>query len=129
MLLCLPILGYGFFESTPTLAPKSVSLLLRAKGIEARGFESPKGFVVRAGSKAVKEDKEAPSIHAYLRETRAELVRQGVFVDRGVVYELIQDYAFSSPSMASGGPARAIFQRSDRMADSGWTNPEKPAGC
>ncbi len=65
VLLCLPILGYGFFESTPTLAPKAVPLFLKAKGIEARGFESPKGFVVRAGSKAVKEDREAPSIHAY----------------------------------------------------------------
>ncbi|HYN20238.1 MAG TPA: GIY-YIG nuclease family protein [Thermoanaerobaculia bacterium] len=102
VLLCLPILGYGFFESTPTLAPKAVPLFLRAKGIEARGFESPKGFIVRAGSKAVKEGKEAPSIHAYLKETRAELVRQGVLIDRGAVYELAQDYTFSSPSMASG---------------------------
>lgn len=102
MLLCLPILGYGFFESTPTLAPRTVPLILRAKGIEAHGFESPKGFVVRAGSKAVKEDGEVPSIHAYLKETRAELVRQGVLVERGALYELAQDYAFSSPSTASG---------------------------
>ena len=49
MLLCLPILGYGYFESTPTLAPKAVPLVLRAKGIEAHGFESPKGFVVGSG--------------------------------------------------------------------------------
>lgn len=102
VVLCLPILGYGFFESTPSVAPKSVPLVLRAKGIVAHGFDSPKGFVVRAGSKAVKEDKEAPSIHAYLKETRAELLRQGVFVDRGAMYELAQDYTFSSPSMASG---------------------------
>lgn len=102
VLLCLPILGYGFFEGTPAPAPKAVQLILKAKGIEARGFESAKGFVVRAGSKAVKEDKEAPSIHAYLRETRAELVRQSVLVDRGTMYELVQDYTFSSPSTASG---------------------------
>lgn len=102
MLLCLPILGYGYFESTPTLAPKAVPLVLRAKGIEAHGFESPKGFVVRAGSHAVKEDKEAPSMHAYLRATRAELIRQGVLVDRGTVYEVAQNYTFSSPSTASG---------------------------
>lgn len=102
VLLCLPILGYGFFEGTPEPAPRAVQLILKAKGIEARGFESPKGFVVRAGSRAVKEDKEAPSIHAYLKETRAELVRQGVLVNRGTVYELVQDYTFSSPSMASG---------------------------
>lgn len=102
ILLCLPILGYGFFENTPALMPKTIALFLKAKGIEARGFDSTKGFVVRAGSKAVKEDKEAPSIHGYLKETRAELIRQGVFIDRGTVYELAQDYTFSSPSTASG---------------------------
>lgn len=102
VLLCLPILGYGFFESAPALEPRATRLVLKAKGIEAHGFESPKGFVVRTGSKAVKEDKEAPSIHAYLKGTRAELLRQGVFVDRGVVYELAQDYTFPSPSAASG---------------------------
>ena len=56
--------------------------------------------MVRQGSKAVKED--VPSIHAYLRETRAELVRQGVFTDRGPVYELTQDYTFGSPATAAG---------------------------
>jgi hypothetical protein len=100
VLLCLPILGYGFFELASVVAPKSVPLVLKAKGILAHGYESPKGFVVRAGSTAVKN--EAPSIHAYLKETRAELVRQGVPVDRGAMFELAQDYAFSSPSMASG---------------------------
>lgn len=102
VLLCLPILGYGFFETAPPQAPKAVQLILRAKGIEARGFESPRGFVVRAGSKGVKEDKEAPSMHAYLKEIRTELIRQNVLLDRGTVYELAQDYTFSSPSMASG---------------------------
>jgi hypothetical protein len=102
VLLCLPILGYGFFESTPPLAPKAVPLFLKAKGIEARGFESPKGFIVQGGSKAVKEEKEAPSIHSYLKATRAELVRQGVLIDHGAVYVLTQDYTFSSPSTASG---------------------------
>jgi Domain of unknown function (DUF4357) len=102
ILLCLPILGYGYFEGAPAVAPKAVPLVLRAKGIEAHGFESTRGFVVRAGSQAVKEDKLAPSMHAYLKETRAELVRQGVLVNRGAVYEVAQDYTFSSPSTASG---------------------------
>ncbi|MGE0519097.1 MAG: DUF4357 domain-containing protein [Candidatus Binatia bacterium] len=34
--------------------------------------------------------------------TRAELIHQGVLVDHGPVYELAQDYAFSSPSTVSG---------------------------
>jgi hypothetical protein len=100
VLLCLPILGCGFFEPAPTPTPQAVQLVLRAKGIDARGFESPQGFVVRAGSRAVKD--EVASIHAYLKETRAELMRQGVLTDQGHSYELAQDYTFSSPSTAAG---------------------------
>jgi hypothetical protein len=100
VLLCLPILGCGFFEPAPAPTPKAVQFVLRAKSIEAHGFESPQGFVVRAGSQAVKD--EVASIHAYLKETRAELVREGVLTDRGQSYALAQDYTFSSPSTASG---------------------------
>ncbi len=102
LLLCLPILGYGFFEAAPAAEGRTVQFVLKGKGIEARGFESAKGFVVRAGSQAVREDKEAPSIRTYLKETRAELVRQGVLVDRGKTYEVSQNYTFSSPSTAAG---------------------------
>ncbi len=100
VLLCLPTLGYGFFESAPAAAPRAPMLFIKAKGIEASGFETAKGFVVRAGSRAVK--KEVVSIHAYMTEIRTELVRQGVFADRGPSYELTQDYTFSSPSTAAG---------------------------
>ena len=100
LLLCLPILGYGFFEPAPEAAPDTPRLVLKAKSIEARGFESSKGFVVQAGARAVR--KEVASIQAFLVDTRAELVRQGVLADRGDVYEFTQDYAFSSPSTAAG---------------------------
>lgn len=100
VLLCLPILGYGFFEPAPAAKPRTATLILRAKGIEARGFESPQGFVVLKGSQAVK--KEVPSIHSFLHGIREELVRQGVFVDQGGMYETTQDYTFPSPSTASG---------------------------
>lgn len=103
VLLCLPVLGHGFFEPAPAATSAATPLLLKGKGIKAHGFESAKGFVVRAGSQAVKE--EVASMHkwaAHLVNLRAELVRQGVFVDKGSVYAMTQDYAFSSPSMASG---------------------------
>ncbi len=51
--------------------------------------------LVRKGSQAVKEDKQAPSIHAYLKETRGELVRQGVFE---------QSAAVTGERLSSGGP-------------------------
>lgn len=100
VLLCLPLLGYDYFEPAPAAATSEAPLLLTAKGIKASGFESPKGFVVRAASQAVKE--EVVSIHPYMKEIRAELIRQGVLVDRGALYELAQDYTFGSPSTAAG---------------------------
>jgi hypothetical protein len=100
LLLCLPIVGVNLFEKAKAGAPKAQDLFLKAKGIEARGVDSAEGFVVRAGSQAVKE--EVPSIHAYLRELRQSLSAQGVLEDAGAVYRLTQDYTFNSPSTAAG---------------------------
>jgi hypothetical protein len=97
LLLCLPILGIGFFEPAPERESRSLRLNLKAKGVEAHGYESPKGFVVQAGSQAVKDDKMTPSIHGYLKDLRADLVRQEVFADKGDWYQLAQDYTFASP--------------------------------
>ena len=109
ILLCLPILSYGFFETAETATcgttlsdSGGVTLHLRAKGIEATGADTAAGFVVRAGSKAVCDDKMAPSTHANMREMRAELVRQKVLVAEGDALRIIQDYLFASPSLAAG---------------------------
>ena len=37
VLLCLPILGYTFFEGTPPIAVATTLLTLKAKGVEAKG--------------------------------------------------------------------------------------------
>lgn len=100
MLLCLPVLGVGFFEKAAAAAPKAKELVLRAKGIEAIGFEAPQGFVVRSGSRAVKE--EVASIHPYLTEMRRALLEKGVLKEDGPIYVLAQDYTFASPSTAGG---------------------------
>jgi hypothetical protein len=100
LLLCLPLMGVSFFEKPKVEKAGKSDLFLRAKGIEARGVETADGFVVRAGSQAVKE--EVPSIHAYLRGMRDSLRRQGVLGDNGETYVLTQDYVFNSPSTAAG---------------------------
>lgn len=100
VLLCLPVLGVRFFEKPKAPVSERADLFLKAKGVEARGIDAPEGFVVRAGSTAVK--KEVPSIHGYLRELRRTLVENGVFKDGGNVYKLTQDYTFSSPFTAAG---------------------------
>jgi len=88
------------FEKAKITGRKSQDLYLTGKGIRARGQESAEGFVVRAGSQAVKD--EVPSIHGYMSELRRVLVAQGVLNDEGEFYRLTQDYTFSSPSTAAG---------------------------
>ncbi len=100
LLLCLPVMGMSLFERAKVTAAKGRDLLLKSKGIAARGVDSTDGFVVRAGSAAVKA--EVPSIHAYLVDLRRALVEKGVLTDSGDVYRLAQDYSFNSPSTAAG---------------------------
>jgi len=100
LLLCLPVVGVNLFEKAKVDAAHSNELYLKAKGIEARGIESSDGFVVVAGSRAVKMV--VPSCHAYLVELRNSLVEQGVLIPDGDGYRLTQDYAFNSPSTAAG---------------------------
>lgn len=100
VLLCLPIVGVSLFEKAKVVGPRGRDFLLKGKGIEARGVDSPQGFVVRAGAMAVKA--EAPSIHAYLTALRLALVEKGVLEDLGETLRLTQDYTFASPSTAAG---------------------------
>lgn len=99
MLLCLPVIGVSFFEKSRGLAEKTQYLFLNAKKIKARGFEEAGGFVVRAGSQAVKN--EVASIPTSVSDLRKELLNQGIFEDVGTAYRLVQDYIFSSPSAAA----------------------------
>lgn len=100
LLLCLPIVGVAFFDKPKAGSSKSHDLTLKAKGIEARGVDSVEGFIVRAGSQAVKT--EVQSIHAYMSVLRQELIAKEVLVESGEAYKLIQDYTFNSPSTAAG---------------------------
>ncbi len=100
VLLCLPVVGVTLFEKTKATGARSRDLLLKAKGIEARGIDTPRGFVVRSGSMAVKA--EVPSLPAALIALRRVLLDKGVLTEAGEVYRLAQDYTFSSPSTAAG---------------------------
>lgn len=100
VLLLLRVVGVSFFKKAKAESAKGCDLLLKAKGIEARGVESAEGFIVRADSQAVKD--EVPSIHRYLSNLRRSLLAQGVLEDVGQHLRLTQDYVFNSPSMAAG---------------------------
>jgi len=84
MLNIFPLLGLTVFEKTE--AAKSSSrheFKIVAKGIIARGHETPEGFIVHQGSTAVCN--EVASIHRYLSDLRRELVSQEVLVSRGII--------------------------------------------
>ena len=100
VLLCLPVVGVTFFEQSKGAVARGRELFLKLRGIEARGLDSPGGFVVRAGSTAVK--KEVTSIYPRLAELRKALLQKGVLVSEGNVLRLTQDYTFTSPSNAAG---------------------------
>jgi hypothetical protein len=100
ILLCLPVLGYGFFESPPAPTQTTLEFILTGKNITSRGYETTTGFVVRAGSQAVKN--ETKSIPGFLTDMHRSLIDQDIFVDHGQYYEMTQDYTFNSPSYAAG---------------------------
>ena len=99
VLLCLPVVGVTLFEPAKAAGATGLDLRLKAKGIEGRGVETPQGFVVRAGSRAVK--KEVTSIPANVTAMRHTLIAKGVLQADGESYRLAQDYTFASPSLAA----------------------------
>ena len=100
MMLCFPVLGVGVFSAGSLSHPVGTGLFLKSKGIEARGIETPQGFMVRSSSQAAPA--EVPSCHAYLKELRAALIDNGVLKSLGKNYTFTQDYLFPSPSTAAG---------------------------
>lgn len=100
MTFCFPVLGVNVFTSFSTVQKNAKILSIVAKGIEASGMESTDGFLVRAGSSAVRS--EVPSCHAYIRELRSALISNGVLKATLNGYVFAQDYVFASPSTAAG---------------------------
>jgi hypothetical protein len=104
MLGILPVLGVHAFEMPRSReqGQKATALVCHGKGIEATGFESSQGFVVKAGSQAVLET--VPSMKQYVRgmyDLRLDLIESGVLAQKEDYYVFTQDYVFSSPSTAA----------------------------
>lgn len=100
IMLCFPVLGLNAFTAGAPIQKNAHWLAISAKGIKAEGMESPEGFVVRAGSAAVKD--EVPSCPTSLIELRAALAANGVLKLSESGFLFTQDYVFSSPSTAAG---------------------------
>jgi hypothetical protein len=102
MLVIYPLLGIDAFTPPSASSETAALLYLKGRGIEAKGRDASEGFIVYAGSRAAKG--EVPSLHAYVRKQRADLIASGVLaadVTSGGAYTLEQDYTFASPSTAA----------------------------
>jgi len=98
--LVLSTLGYTFHEIA-SIADKSYEkYFIKAKGLEAKGIYTSEGMIVLEGSQVAKE--EAPSIHEYLHNLRAEKIQEQAVSDKGDFYEVQQKITFSSLSTAAG---------------------------
>ena len=120
MLSIFPLLGLGVFERTHASPSNKKYFNIRSKGIEAKGYEHAKGFVVTAGSGMVTE--ETNSIHAYLSALRKDLVEQSVVELKDGKFVFLDNYTFASPSTAAGVlQGRAANGREDWKLDDGTT--------
>ncbi len=100
MLLCYPTIGLNVFEKPQEVIQKQNLLFLKAKDIEASGYDSTEGFVVLKGSQAVLH--EVPSIHHFMLQKRLDFVKQGILLETPHWYVMAQNYIFDSPSTAAG---------------------------
>jgi hypothetical protein len=120
MLLIYPLLGLSAFDMPRVEQSSSTVLFLKSKGIVARGHDEDEGFVVLAGSQAVKD--EVPSIQRYLTDMRSGLKERGILVEDGDFLKLTQDYTFDSPSTAAGVMlGRSANGRTEWQDDQGRT--------
>ncbi len=103
VLLCMPILGYAFFEQASQAKAVSQRYVLTARGVQAEGFESSEGFVVVRGSHAAMDV--VPSLPVYFVEQRATFLKDGLLQQEGQTLVFMQDIVFPSPSSAASAIA------------------------
>lgn len=100
----LPVLGIELLVPTSS-QQKSTDiqneLVCRIKGLEARGYMVPNGFLVLKGSKAVKQERPSTDKWPQARNLRQKLLEEGTLVDQGDKLIFTTDAEFSSPSAAA----------------------------
>lgn len=100
-LLVASVLGVEVFDRpSSSKADASATLLLKEKGVVARGYESDDGFVVMTGSQA--STTETASTYARTKALRKTLQESGVLAAEDGKLVFRQNYEFNSPSEAAG---------------------------
>jgi hypothetical protein len=113
----LPVLGSDILtprpQATDVVAGPANHLVCEIKGLKANGRRTEDGFVVFAGSQAVKELRpSAPVRHSFVVKLRNDLSIDGTLAGQGDYLVFTRDAEFSSPSAAaavvSGGGANGL---------------------
>lgn len=113
--LLLPVLGVELLvpmAGASTGATPQVVLICEIKGLKARGYRTPNGFLVLKGSQAVTQERASASKFPWPIKLRQRLKDEGVLAAKNGNLEFARDAEFSSPSAAAaiihGGHANGL---------------------
>lgn len=111
----LPALGVELLVpavSTNEVATATELLTCEIKGLKAKGYLTPNGIVVLAGSQAVLQPRESSTKYPWSITLRDRLKEEGSLIENGDHLQFIKDVEFSSPSAAAavihGGQANGL---------------------
>jgi hypothetical protein len=96
-------------------APAALSqeLMCEIKGLRARGWRNPSGFVVLKGSQAVLRERPSTDKYPLPRQMRDQLRSDGLLVEGNGALVFTRDVEFASPSAAAsvihGGHANGLI--------------------
>jgi len=118
----LPVLGIDHFVPIVTSdpeAPKKELLFCEIKGLKAKGFRTPNGFLVLKGSEAVLTERPSSEKWPWTRNLRQKLRDDGHVEPQGNRLVFAQDVEFTSPSAAAavvhGGHANGLTAWKDSI--------------
>lgn len=100
----LPVLGIELLVPTaskPDSPDRPKELVCQIKGLEARGYLVPNGFLVLRGSHAVKQDRPSADRWPQAKNLRQKLREDGTLIDQGDKLVFTADSEFTSPSAAA----------------------------
>jgi len=111
----LPVLGIDLLvpmSGSTTVTPQRELLHCEIKGVKARGYRSPNGFLVLKDSEAVPTERPSSKKWPWTRNLRQKLLDDGVLEARGDRLVFVRDAEFASPSAAAavihGGHANGL---------------------
>lgn len=111
----LPVLGIDLLvpmSGSTTVTPERELLYCEIKGVKARGYRSPNGFLILKDSEAVLTERPSSEKWPWTRNLRQKLRDEGVLEARGDRLVFVRDAEFASPSAAAavvhGGHANGL---------------------